>query len=136
MSILKSKAIPVALSAALLTSAFGVTGASAASNSTNTAPVAVEVTQSAVKNGNVEEEGVLKVLASALRAGGWLLEQALKPLSKSAADTVKKYRIKIADGLDKAENTTKAALSKAFQSVGIPKDVSDDIANIIVSFLL
>lgn len=70
MNILKSKAIPVALSVALLTSAFGVTGASAASNSTSTVPVAVEVTQSAVKNGNVEEEGVLKVLASALRGRG------------------------------------------------------------------
>lgn len=64
-----------------------------------------------------------------------MLEQALKPLSKSAADTVKKYRLKIAEGLDKAENTAKDTLSKAFQSVGIPKDVSDDIANIIVSLL-
>jgi hypothetical protein len=112
LNILKSKA-SLALSAALLTTVFGVTGASAASSS-NTAQVAVEVTQSAVKNINVEVEGVLKVLATSLRAGGWVLEQALKPLSKSATDKVKRYRFNIAHGLDRAENTTKSCLSTAF----------------------
>ncbi|KZM55075.1 hypothetical protein ACTHHL_12350 [Aeribacillus composti] len=85
---------------------------------------------------SVDEEAKLKVLASILRAGGWVLEKALAPLSKSAANKIKKYRLKIADGLEKAEKTTESGISKGLQKAGIPEDVADDIAKIIVSFLL
>ncbi|ASS90448.1 hypothetical protein [Aeribacillus pallidus] len=67
---------------------------------------------------SVDEDAKLKVLASILRAGGWVLEKALAPLSKSAANKIKKYRLKIADGLEKAEKTTESGISKGLQKAG------------------
>ena len=141
MSILKTKVAPLVLSIGLLTSTVGVTGASASSNFNSNNNLAstttVEFAQSAtVKDSEVENEGTLKVRASALRAGGWVLEVALKPLSKSGAEKIKKYRLQIAKGLDKVETATKSGISKAIKSTGVPEDVADDIAGLIVTFLI
>jgi hypothetical protein len=159
MKILKSKAMPIVLSASILTAGLGPIGASAASHSkdvttypttstveinpssaattvpTTKTPVVTPDTSRVAKD-SVDEEAKLKILASALRAGGWVLEKALSPLSKTAAAKVKKYRLKIANGLEKVETTSQNGISKALQKAKIPKDVADDLAKIIVSLLL
>ncbi|BBU38655.1 hypothetical protein Q4O60_08430 [Aeribacillus pallidus] len=131
MKIMKSKVLPAVISLSILILGIGPIGASAATHSKTT-----KIATSKVVKDSVDEEAKLKVLASILRAGGWVLEKALAPLSKSAANKIKKYRLKIADGLEKAEKTTESGISKGLQKAGIPEDVADDIAKIIVSFLL
>ncbi|MEK0287319.1 hypothetical protein [Caldifermentibacillus hisashii] len=132
MKILKSKVLPAILSLSIFTLGIGPIGASAASQT----PISASTATAKIMKDTVDEEAALKTLASILRAGGWLLEKALAPLSKSAADKIKKYRLKIADGLEKAESATQNGISKGLQKAGIPKDVADDIAKIIVTFLI
>ena len=115
----------------ILTLGIGPIGVWAASHSETT-----KIATAKVLKDSVDEEAKLKILASILRAGGWVLEEALAPLSKSAANKIKKYRLKIADGLEKVETTTESGISKGLQKAGIPENVADDIAKIIVSFLL
>lgn len=132
MKILKSKVLPAILSLSIFTLGIGPIEASAA----NQTSISASTATAKIMKDTVDEEAALKTLASILRAGGWLLEKALAPLSKSAADKIKKYRLKIADGLEKAESATQNGISKGLQKAGIPKDVADDIAKIIVTFLI
>jgi hypothetical protein len=62
--------------------------------------------------------------------------QKLKPFSRIAANAVKKYRNKVADVLDRAEDLSVKGLTRAFTTVGIPKKEAEAIANVIVSLLL
>lgn len=85
---------------------------------------------------NVNSEIKLKTIAAMIRSGGWLLETALKPFSKKAANYVLKYRTKIADALDKIEDWSKSKFVNLLVKAGVPKDVADSIADVIVFLLL
>ncbi|GAA0137282.1 hypothetical protein YSY43_41230 [Paenibacillus sp. YSY-4.3] len=85
---------------------------------------------------NVNSEIKLKTIAAMVRAGGWLLENALKPFSKKAADNVLKYRSQIADALEALETWSKSQFVNLLVKAGVPKDVADSIAEVIVFLVL
>ncbi|MFP3845426.1 hypothetical protein [Priestia filamentosa] len=136
MKILKSKVIPIVLTATIATGFAGSVSASAQTSSSTSSVAVQSEPLKQVKSNEVNQEAKLKILASALRAGGWVLEKMLSPFSKRGADAVKKYRFKIADVLDKTERVTEDALTTSLTKVGIPRDVARDIAKIVVSIVL
>lgn len=78
----------------------------------------------------------MKLIANAFRVGGWLLEKILKPLSPKAADIVRAYSTKIANFLDTVTSVSEAILASGFRGLGMPSDVADALAKIIVALVL
>lgn len=85
---------------------------------------------------DVNSEIKLKTIAAFIRTGGWLLEKALKPFSKKAADNVLKYRTQIANALDALETWSKSKFVDLLVKAGVPRDVADSIAEVIVFLVL
>lgn len=85
---------------------------------------------------DVNSEIKLKTIAAMIRTGGWLLENALKPFSKKAADNVLKYRSQIADALEALETWSKSKFVNLLVKAGVPKDVAESIAEVIVFLVL
>ncbi|MFP7487273.1 hypothetical protein SFC65_24250 [Priestia filamentosa] len=143
MKFLKSKVVPVILTATIASGFVGSVSASAQTTSPSTHKVEVPTTSAqavsqvdALKSPEVKEEAKLKIAAYTLRAGGWALEKMLAPLSKRQADLIRKWRFKVADALIAVETATEKALTTGMTRVGIPKDVAEDIAKIMVSIIL
>lgn len=76
-----------------------------------------------------------KAFKNALRTGGWLLSQAIKPFSKKTADWIRKNSKKVADWMDQGEKWTEKQFSKTLQKIGAPKDVADSLAKFMISLL-
>ncbi|AMQ71588.1 MULTISPECIES: hypothetical protein [Bacillus] len=149
---MKKKVIPVVLSATLLTSFLGTSGALAAENRTTT-PVPVTKTApgtiptgmpgtiptKAALNGDYQTQGVVswsyKAFRAACRSGGWLLSKALKPFSPKAAAWIRKNSKKVADIMDKGENWGVKQFTKAFKAIGAPTDVATTLAKFIVALI-
>ncbi|MCF2945745.1 hypothetical protein [Paenibacillus tarimensis] len=108
---------------------------SAASAATMTTS-ATAVAKSISTPQNVNAQIKLKTVAAMIRAGGWALEVALKPFSKKAANYVLKYRTKIANALDKMEDWSKSKFVSLLTKAGVPKDVAESIADVVVFLVL
>lgn len=132
----RKKFVPVLLSATLLTSGLGATTAFATEPVKSTEPVHTKVYKTSLQqaatnnstspiqsnalatqtaaNGEVSTQGVVswsyKVFRGALRSGGWLLSQALKPFNPKAAAWIRKKSAKIAKVMDKGKSGQKNSL--------------------------
>lgn len=157
----RKKFVPVLLSATLLTSGLGATTAFATEPVKSTEPVHTKVYKTSLQqaatnnstspiqsnalatqtaaNGEVSTQGVVswsyKVFRGALRSGGWLLSQALKPFNPKAAAWIRKKSAKIAKVMDKGEKWTEKQFVKAFVKMGAPKDVAKTLAKFIINLM-
>ncbi|MFD3449437.1 hypothetical protein ACFDTO_33200 [Microbacteriaceae bacterium 4G12] len=78
----------------------------------------------------------LKAISYAFRTGGWLLEQILKPFSKKNAALIRSKSKAIADKLDEITKVTTLIVASALRSAGLPDDVAETLATIIVGLVL
>lgn len=156
----KKKIIPVVLSATLLTSFLGTSGALAAERTvktpspvTQSAPGTIPtkapgtiptgmpgtIPTKAPLNGEYQTQGAVswsyKAFRAACRTGGWVLSKALKPFSPKAAAWIRKNSKKVADIMDKGENWTVDKFTKAFKAIGAPADVAKTLAKFIVALI-
>ncbi|MCC9024390.1 hypothetical protein [Bacillus nakamurai] len=149
---MKKKVIPVVLSATLLTSFLGTSGALAAENRsttpvpvTKTAPGTIPtgmpgtIPTKAAPNGEYQTQGAVswayKAFRAACRTGGWVLSNALKPFSPKAAAWIRNNSKKVADIMEKGENWTVDQFTKAFKAIGAPADVAKTLAKFIVALI-
>ncbi|NPC93607.1 hypothetical protein HOO54_15530 [Bacillus sp. WMMC1349] len=159
----KKKIVSVVLSATLLTSFFGTSGALASGKTMPDRPVPVKTvvhkkmqypivaqTQTipvrnvpiktiANVNGKFQTQGAVswtyRIVKNALRHGGWLLSQVLRPLSPRVAAWVRKNSAKIAKIMDKGEKWSENQFYRAFRAMGAPPDIARALAKFIISLL-
>ncbi|XCS10943.1 hypothetical protein GBG21_16935 [Aeribacillus pallidus] len=152
----KKRIASVVLSATLLTSFLGTSGALASEKTASSAPVPVKVTvhkgvQNTIKsqnvpvktvataNGNFQTQGAVswsyKAFKLALRSGGWALSQMLRPLSPKAAAWVRKNSAKVAKLMDKGEKWTENQFYNGLRGIGCPPDVARALAKFIVALI-
>lgn len=77
----------------------------------------------------------IKYLGQALRVGGLVLENVLKPFSPKKAAAVKKWRNIVADFLSMPFDATRSGIVKGLEKLGVPSSDAGDIADIIMWFL-
>jgi len=129
------------LSVSLLTATLGTTGVSASSVASKTMKQ-IPVTENSERfspEDQMETQGVVswtyKAFKNAMRSGGWLLSQAVKPFSTKNADWIRNNSSKVADLMDKGEKYTESKFSSGLQAIGAPKDVADSLAKFIIGLL-
>ncbi|MCY7778437.1 hypothetical protein [Bacillus haynesii] len=152
----KKRIASVVLSATLLTSFLGSSGALASEKTASSTPVAMKVTvhkgvQNAIKsqnvpvktvataNGNFQTQGAVswtyKAFKLALRSGGWVLSQMLRPLSPKTAAWVRKNSAKVAKLMDKGEKWTENQFYNGLRGIGCPPDVARALAKFIITLI-
>ncbi|HBI04019.1 MAG TPA: hypothetical protein DDY49_08330, partial [Paenibacillaceae bacterium] len=133
---MKKKIISTVISVSLLVGTFGVNGVSAASSSSTSVPSV----QTSSKANQRSTQGVVswsyKAFKNALRAGGWLLSQAVKPFSSKGANWIRNNSKKVADLMDKGESWTESMFAKGLKKIGAPDDVAKSLAKFIVSLMV
>lgn len=135
------KVLSIALSASLLTAGLGTAGASA-SYDTSTVPKQIPVAEHVKITSpekQYETQGAVswtyKAFKNAMRAGGWLLSQAVKPFSTKTATWIRNNSKKVADLMDKGEKWTEGQFTKGLKGLGAPDDVAETLAKFIVALI-
>lgn len=126
----------------LFTATIGANGVAAASPHSpmpNSSASKTILKETSGKETHFQTQGAVpwtyKAFKNALRTGGWLLSQAIKPFSKKTADWIRKNSKKVADWMDQGEKWTEKQFSKTLQKIGAPKDVADSLAKFMISLL-